>query len=124
MGQAILASNIDRKNYTVLYDNDDGNSGTVTLSDSADNYGILDIIIWDFYVTRVFNNSTNRPVGLMKIGGYGGNYFEWYSESVTINGTSITRNSVTHGIMQADGSTVIDTTTHIPIRSVIGYYHK
>ena len=104
----------------VLYDNDEGNEGTVTLNQSADGFNFIDIILWDFYLTRIYSGN-NRPVGIMKIGGYGGNYFEWFSESLTISNQTITRNGVTHGIISEDGTVTIDNTNHLPIRSVIGY---
>lgn len=112
--------NLELLKAFVLYNNDAGNEGTVTLSDDADNYEILDIIIWDFYVTRIYDRN-DRPVGLMKIGGYGENFFEWYSESISIYGNTIIRNSVTHGVMSGDGTIDMDFTSHIPIRTVIGY---
>lgn len=105
----------------ILYSNDAGASGTITLNDNVENYQFIDIIIWDFYITRVYDLN-NRPVGLMKISGYGEPLFEWFSESINLSGNTITRGGVTHGIeIPSSQSTTIDTTTHIPIRAVIGY---
>lgn len=113
-------TNLEVMKAYILYNNDSGNAGTINLNDNADDYDFLDVIIWDFYLTRIFNKST-RPVGLMKLGGYGGNYLEWYSESIAISNNVLTRNEVTHGIISANGSVAIDTTNHLLIRAVIGY---
>lgn len=113
-------TNLEVMKAYVLYDNDEGNEGTVTLNQSADGFNFIDIILWDFYLTRIYSGN-NRPVGIMKIGGYGGNYFEWFSESLTISNQTITRNGVTHGIISEDGTVTIDNTNHLPIRAVIGY---
>ena len=117
---AAARTNLEVMKAYVLYSNDAENCGTITLNDDADNYEFLDVILWDFYLTRVYNRN-NRPVGIMKIGGYGSNYFEWFSESVTISSNVITRNGVTHGLLLADGSVQIDNTNHVPIRAIIGY---
>lgn len=112
--------NLELLKAFVLYDNDEGNEGTVTLSDNADDYEFLDIIIWDFYLTRVYHRN-GRPVGIMRIGGYGGNYIEWSSESISISGNIITRNGSTHARLNENGSTQLVLTDHLPIRTVIGY---
>lgn len=113
-------TNLEVMKAYVLYDNDEGNSGTLTLNQSANGFDFIDIILWDFYLTRIYSGN-NRPVGIMKIGGYGGNYFEWFSESLTISNQTITRNGITHGMISEDGTVTIDNTNHLPIRSVIGY---
>lgn len=113
-------TNLEVMKSYVLYDNDSGNEGTVTLSDNAGNYEFLDIIIWDFHVTRVYNRS-GRTVGAMKIGGYGGNYMEWYSEALAITGNTITRAGCTHVLLKTDSSLKFDYISNLPIRSVIGY---
>lgn len=113
-------TNLEVLKAYVLYNNDSGNEGTVTLSDNADNYTFLDIIIWDFYVTRVYSRNS-RPVGLMKIGGYGGNYIEWYSEAIAITGNTITRSGCTYALLGTDSSLQFEYTNNLPIRSVIGY---
>jgi len=107
------------KAYT-LYDNDSGNEGTVTLSDNFDNYEFVDIILWDFYVTRVYSRH-GRPVGIMKIGGYGYGYFEWYSEAIGISDNVLTRIGSTYGKIESSNSFYMNHTTSLPIRSVIGY---
>ena len=105
---------------TILYHNDEGNTGTIELSDSADNYTMLEILIWDFYVIKVYGRN-NRPIGLSKIGGYGGNILEIDSESISISGKTIIRNANTHAIFREDGSQQFIYDTHLPIRTVIGY---
>ena len=117
-------TNLEVLKAYILYDNDLGNTGTVTLSDTFNNYVFVDIIVWDYYISRVYNRGI-RPVGIMKIGGYGGDYLEWYSESLVVSDAIITRNGVTYGKILSNGTVQISNTDqsshHVPIRSVIGY---
>lgn len=105
---------------TILYHNDEGNSGTIQLNDNADKYELLEIILWDFYIVKVYGRN-NRPVGLMKIGGYGGDLVETFSESITISGNIITRNGCTNAIFRYGQNMELYYDKNIPIRTVIGY---
>ena len=113
-------TNLEVMKAYILYDNDEGNLGTVTLNQSVDSFEFIDIIIWDFFVTRVYNRH-GRSIGLNTTGGFGGNSIYWYAESVSINGNVITRNGCTHGEATNNSTVQISLDRHLPIRTVVGY---
>lgn len=113
-------TNLEVMKAHILYHNDLGSEGTITLSDDVNNYEFIDIISWDFVLNRIYELN-NRPVGLIRIGGWGENHIEWFSESITLTGNSITRNGCTYVDVLENGTMTFDYSRKIPIRSVIGY---
>ncbi len=103
---------------TNLYNNTSGNSGTVTLSQSAANFTYLDIVYTTngkdvTQIHRIWSpNGRQNALSISHM--YGGNTFETQMRHITISGTSITNNTNTLGyIWGGEGS------IHLKAQSVV-----
>ena len=116
----------DKINGTILYDNDAGTTGTVTLSDSAANYNYLEIYFFNtadnIYSSVKVYKPNDKSVDLTA-GAFFGNQLYFKSANRTISGTSISLKPGTidtaWNITNSTAGTAASTS--IKIHKVVGY---
>lgn len=120
----LLQTNVENAiNGYVLYNNDTGSVGTITLSDSAANYDYIEIF---YSKNRAYNSSTKiyKPNGKTAslITGYrsGSNFIQMQIAIIEINGTSITKTAP--ALINFDNGVFnIFDTDEMSIHRVVGY---
>lgn len=86
--------NLDIMHAVCLYENQSGTNGTITLSDDASNYEILDITLKDEnykYSTHRIYDPNGKMCSLCSTASYLGMWFR--TSQITISGTSISHDS-------------------------------
>ncbi len=112
----------------VLYHNGDGDNGTITLSDSAENYAYIEIFYrtndWDYDSTKVYSANGKRA-NLFAVRAQNATPRVYQkTRTVYINGTTIsTYNSVTYAefINNNNSAGALTATNNIWIVRVVGY---
>lgn len=113
-------TNLDVYTPVLLYENSQGNEGTVVISDSAANYLFLDINVLSRHCVRLYNpNGFNCLISYVASDG---DAITWIAKTVTVNGTTISISRHISGYT-AGGSSVIYTDKGSKIFRVIGYKH-
>lgn len=122
--QAELDNHIESATPKVLYSNESGTTGTVTLSQSAADFTFLEVQYTDGSrtITRRVYKPNGKTMSLDR-SVYGGGTFYTGAMIVAISGTSITRVTANCGIASftADGLAVSPEAGHLPITTVIGF---
>ena len=119
----ILANGIDI-NGTILYDNESGTTGTVTLSESAANFSKIDIYFGK--AGAMFNTASayspdNKEISLITGYTWDGVNAQIQPNTVFINSTNIIKKSV-GGINMSNGATTtVFSSNELRIYKVIGY---
>lgn len=120
-----LSVNVDERVYgeKVLYNNNSGSAGIITLSETAENFSYLEIFYSKdgayYNSTKVFAPN-NKSVGLFY--GYKTNdNVQFGFREIKISGTSITNTSYVGGINITNNYTDIYSTIELRINRVIGY---
>ena len=111
--------------YT-LYNNASGESGDVTLSDSAANYTYLEVFFWHSDDSTKMSHKIYSPnnSNFQAVGNYdNGTYLYVATAYYSISGTSISKTSETRWRIAAGGTNTTRTanTTNILIYRVVGY---
>lgn len=113
-------TNLDVYTPVLLYENSQGNHGTVTLSDSAANYLFLDINVTSRHCVRLYS-----PDGFSCLISYvasDGDAVTWTAKTVIVNGNTISVSKHISGYT-GGGSSTIYTDKSSQIFRVIGYKH-
>lgn len=112
---------------TILYDNTSGETGVVTLSESAENFTYLEIYFCIDGTTicksvKVYN-ANNNVTQLTASRAVGSNYFT-YTENIGVSGTTLSRSYtyITSGAYASGGAVTVSTSTtkYFAIQRVVG----
>lgn len=114
----------------ILYDNDSGTTGNITLNDSLANYTYIEIFWHSMYNNNQYSNKIYKPNGkkttLFYVEGADTTKNNKVDESflfwsgISFSDKNITRNSVNHGLTSLSGS-YSENVDRIIITRVIGY---
>lgn len=109
-----------------LYENNSGTTGTITLSDNANNYSYLEIFYKtndDLYGSIKVDKANGKDIIIVStISHNGSNNCYLKSTSLNINSSKITVDSYSEVALKANGELTVDTDTNcIYITKVIGY---
>lgn len=116
---------IKKEEKTILYDNPSGNNGTITLSDSAENYNYIEIFFFSgknyaYYSTKIANpNGKNTQLSYSEVGDtLQETYF--FKRQIQINDKNIDTMNNNYGLINFTG-TISSKENTIFICKVVGY---
>lgn len=110
----------------ILYENENGATGSITLTESVSNYSILEIVYGCdgyYFYTKIYSLN-NKSIGLMA------NYnadsipgrIYLYTSNYTINGSTVTFNSANNKYLtEHNAIATFGTNSYVRIYKVIGY---
>ena len=111
---------------TILYENENGATGNITLTESVSNYSILEIVYGCdgyYFYTKIYSPN-NKSIGLMA------NYnadstpgrIYLYTSNYTINGSTVTFNSANNKYLtEQNAIATFGTNSYVRIYKAIGY---
>lgn len=115
-------TNITNLRGTELYNNADGSTGNIPLSDSASNYICFDIITSrggnGYGVSRVYSDYMTNYTMINSF--YSSDVLRFYASNITISGTTITRNYSRYANFPSSGANS-GAESDFRIHKVVGY---